>query len=79
MMVATVPIIAPIVFKAEYDPIWFGILIVILMETAIRSPGGSSGNSAFRSTTPSLRRCGARCAPPEQSPTASQAGAAPIS
>ena len=33
MMVATVPIIAPIMFKAGYDPIWFGIMIIILMET----------------------------------------------
>ena len=33
MMVATVPIIAPIMFKAGYDPVWFGILIIILMET----------------------------------------------
>src|SRR5207237_5512503 len=40
MMVATVPIIAPIMFKAGYDPIWFGILIIILMELAmITSPG----------------------------------------
>ncbi|TMI10366.1 MAG: TRAP transporter large permease [Betaproteobacteria bacterium] len=38
MMVATVPIIAPIMFKAGYDPIWFGILIVILMETAMITP-----------------------------------------
>jgi C4-dicarboxylate transporter, DctM subunit len=38
MMVATVPIIAPIMFKAGYDPIWFGILIIILMETAMITP-----------------------------------------
>ncbi|MBU1206344.1 MAG: TRAP transporter large permease [Proteobacteria bacterium] len=38
MMVATVPIIAPIMFKAGYDPIWFGVLIVILMETAMITP-----------------------------------------
>ncbi len=38
MMVATVPIIAPIMIKAGYDPIWFGILIVILMETAMITP-----------------------------------------
>src|SRR5207253_10255716 len=38
MMVATVPIIAPIMFKAGYDRIWFGILIVILMETAMITP-----------------------------------------
>ena len=38
MMVATVPIITPIMVSAGYDPIWFGILIVILMETAMITP-----------------------------------------
>jgi tripartite ATP-independent transporter DctM subunit len=38
MMVATVPIIAPIMVKAGFDPIWFGILVVILMETAMITP-----------------------------------------
>ena len=38
MMVATVPIIAPIMFKAGYDPIWFGIIVIILMELAMITP-----------------------------------------
>ncbi len=38
MMAATVPIIAPIMVKAGYDPIWFGVLIVILLETAMITP-----------------------------------------
>ena len=38
MMVATVPIIAPIMIKAGYDPIWFGIMIIILMELAMITP-----------------------------------------
>ena len=38
MMVATVPIIAPIMFKAGFDPVWFGIMIVILMELAMITP-----------------------------------------
>ena len=38
MMVATVPIIAPIMFKAGYDPIWFGIMIILLMELAMITP-----------------------------------------
>ena len=38
MMVATVPIISPIMFKAGYDPVWFGILIIILMELAMITP-----------------------------------------
>ena len=38
MMVATVPIIAPILFKAGYDPVWFGIIVIILMELAMITP-----------------------------------------
>ena len=38
MMVATVPIIAPIMFKAGYDPVWYGVLFVILIETAMITP-----------------------------------------
>jgi C4-dicarboxylate transporter, DctM subunit len=38
MMVATVPIIAPIMFRAGYDPVWFGIIIIILMELAMITP-----------------------------------------
>jgi C4-dicarboxylate transporter, DctM subunit len=38
MMVATVPIIAPIMVKAGYDPIWFGVLVVILLEAAMITP-----------------------------------------
>ena len=38
MMVATVPIIAPIMFKAGFDPVWFGVLIIILMELAMITP-----------------------------------------
>jgi TRAP-type C4-dicarboxylate transport system permease large subunit len=38
MMVATVPIITPIMVKAGFDPVWFGVIIVILMETAMITP-----------------------------------------
>ena len=38
MMVATMPIIAPIMVQAGYDPIWFGIMIIILMELAMITP-----------------------------------------
>ncbi|MBS0518258.1 MAG: TRAP transporter large permease [Proteobacteria bacterium] len=38
MMVATVPIISPIMFKAGYDPVWFGIMVIILMELAMITP-----------------------------------------
>ncbi|NMG36689.1 TRAP transporter large permease subunit [Azoarcus sp. TTM-91] len=35
MMVATVPIIAPVVVALGFDPVWFGILVVLLIETAM--------------------------------------------
>ncbi len=38
MMVATVPIIAPVMFQAGFDPVWFGIIIIILMELAMITP-----------------------------------------
>jgi C4-dicarboxylate transporter DctM subunit len=38
MMVATIPIVAPIVIGAGYDPVWFGILIILLIETAMITP-----------------------------------------
>jgi C4-dicarboxylate transporter DctM subunit len=38
MMVATVPIIAPIMFKAGFDPVWFGVVVIILMELALITP-----------------------------------------
>ncbi|MGC9445935.1 TRAP transporter large permease [Cereibacter johrii] len=38
MMVASVPIIAPIMVQAGFDPVWCGIVIVLLMEIALITP-----------------------------------------
>jgi tripartite ATP-independent transporter DctM subunit len=38
MMVATVPIITPIMVGLGFDPVWFGIMIIILVETAMITP-----------------------------------------
>ncbi len=38
MMIVTVPILAPLIISAGYDPVWFGILIVLLCETALITP-----------------------------------------
>ncbi len=38
MMVATIPITTPIIVQAGYDPVWYGILVVILMETGLLTP-----------------------------------------
>ncbi len=38
LMVATTPIIVPIVTHLGYDPVWFGIVFVILIELALITP-----------------------------------------
>jgi C4-dicarboxylate transporter, DctM subunit len=38
MMIATLPIVAPIVFAAGFDPIWFGVVMMILIEMAMITP-----------------------------------------
>jgi tripartite ATP-independent transporter DctM subunit len=38
MMIATVPILAPVMFAFGFDPVWFGILIILLMQTGMISP-----------------------------------------
>ena len=38
MMITTVPIIAPVMFALGFDPVWFGIIVVILIEVALITP-----------------------------------------
>lgn len=38
MLITTTPLIAPIVFALGYDPVWFGILLTVLLETALITP-----------------------------------------
>ena len=38
MMITTVPIIAPVVVTMGYDPIWFGVIVILLVETAMITP-----------------------------------------
>ncbi len=38
MMIVTIPVVTPVIVSAGYDPVWFGILIVLLCETAMISP-----------------------------------------
>ena len=38
MMVATVPIITPLIIAMGFDPVWFGVLIMLLIETAMITP-----------------------------------------
>ncbi|MGC3874040.1 TRAP transporter large permease [Halomonas sp. GXIMD04776] len=38
MMIATVPIVVPMVVQFGFDPIWFGIFLVIMMEISLITP-----------------------------------------
>jgi C4-dicarboxylate transporter, DctM subunit len=38
MMVTTIPLVLPIVVAAGYDPVWFGIFLVVLCEASLITP-----------------------------------------
>ena len=38
LMVVTIPIIVPLILHLGYDPIWFGILMIVLIEMALTTP-----------------------------------------
>jgi len=38
LMVITIPIVSPIIVGLGYDPIWFGILLILLIEMALITP-----------------------------------------
>ncbi|WP_323030064.1 TRAP transporter large permease [Castellaniella sp.] len=38
MMITTIPIVAPIMFALGFDPVWLGIVIIILVECALITP-----------------------------------------
>jgi TRAP-type C4-dicarboxylate transport system permease large subunit len=37
-MITTIPVIFPVVQALGYDPIWFGVIVVMLVEIALISP-----------------------------------------
>ncbi len=38
LMVITIPIVTPVVFSLGYDPVWFGIILILLIEMALITP-----------------------------------------
>ena len=38
LMVITIPIVAPIIIGLGFDPVWFGILLILLIEMALITP-----------------------------------------
>jgi C4-dicarboxylate transporter, DctM subunit len=38
MMITTIPIVAPVMFALGFDPVWFGIIVILLVELALITP-----------------------------------------
>ena len=38
LIVLTIPIFFPIVMRLRYDPIWFGVMVVLIAEMGVISP-----------------------------------------
>jgi C4-dicarboxylate transporter, DctM subunit len=38
MMIATIPIVVPVVVSFGIDPVWFGVFLVVMMEVALITP-----------------------------------------
>jgi TRAP-type C4-dicarboxylate transport system permease large subunit len=38
MMVLTMPVIYPVILELRFDPIWFGVLAVLMMEAGLITP-----------------------------------------
>jgi TRAP-type C4-dicarboxylate transport system permease large subunit len=38
MIITTLPVVFPVVLALGYDPIWFGVIVTMLMEIAMISP-----------------------------------------
>jgi TRAP-type C4-dicarboxylate transport system permease large subunit len=38
MLLTTIPIVFPIITQMGFDPVWFGIMITVLMEAALITP-----------------------------------------
>jgi len=38
MMVTTIPVVTPVMVAAGFDPVWFGIVVIILIELALITP-----------------------------------------
>ena len=62
MLVLTLPIVHPIILTLGYDPIWFGVVMVIVLEMGLISPPVGSerlrgqGHRRGRPHEPDLRR-----------------------
>jgi len=54
MMVMTLPVFFPIMMNLGYDPIWFGIIVVIMCEMAYITPPVGVNLYATKSVAPDV-------------------------
>ncbi|MCY1555938.1 C4-dicarboxylate TRAP transporter large permease protein DctM [compost metagenome] len=54
MILLTVPIFFPIVLSLGFDPVWFGILIVVVVEIGLITPPIGVNLFVIRSVTPDI-------------------------
>ncbi len=54
MILLTVPIFFPVVSKLGMDPIWFGIIIVVVSELALITPPVGMNLFVLKSTVPDV-------------------------
>jgi TRAP-type C4-dicarboxylate transport system permease large subunit len=55
MLVLTLPIVFPIVLQLGYDPIWFGVIIVIVLEMGLISPPVGVNCFVVRTIAPDVK------------------------
>lgn len=55
MILITVPIVLPLVLSLGFDPIWFGVLLVILIEIGLITPPLGMNIFVIRAVSPDLR------------------------
>jgi len=54
ILALTIPLVLPIVIKVGWDPIWFGVIIVLLMEIAAVTPPVGLNLYAMKATLPDI-------------------------
>lgn len=54
LLALTIPLVMPIVLSAGWDPIWFGVVVVSLMEVAMVTPPVGLNLYAVKASVPSI-------------------------
>lgn len=63
ILLLCMPIFVPIVLKLGYDPVWFGVLFSVTMQTAFLSPPFGPAAFYLKSVAPRTSRCSASSHP----------------